>query len=205
MLRKFNLIGALVVSLCMLSTGRAVAFTIIVTEAGTPLVPNSLLELADHLGYFQREGVSVTLKRVAGTPTAVAVLSAGEGDMANVSLSALLKLTARGDTQFRAIFSPCKSFSYVIAARQEIGSVVDLRGRMFGVGQVGSLDYTLSRYVLRQHGLDSEAVQIVSVGSPQMRLKALAAGKIHATTTSIGTWTALADKPGLHLVVSKDE
>lgn len=191
--------------LALIVPGQAIAFTIVVTEPGTPLVPNSVIELAQRLGYFQREGVDVNFLRVAGTPTAMAALSAGQGDMANVSLESLLKITARGDTRFRAVASPAKSFSYVIAAREAIATVPQLRGKLFGIGQRGTLDDTLSRTVLRHKGIDPDDLRIVSVGHPEVRLKSLKAGKIDATTISFGSWAALPDKSGLHVIVSKDD
>jgi len=184
---------------------RAIAFTIVVTEPDVPLVPNSVLELAQSLGYFAREGVDVHFNRVNGTPMAIAVLSSGQGDMANVSLDALLKLTARGETRFRAVSSPAKSMPYVIAAREDIRSPAQLRGRTFGIGQAGTLDDTLTRSVLAHGGLAQTDVNYVSVGQPQLRLKALKAGKIDATTISYGSWLALPDKSGLHLLVSKEQ
>lgn len=191
--------------LVLLLPVRALAFTIIVTEPDVPLVPNSVLELAQSLGYFAREGVDVQFSRVNGTPLAIAALSSGQGDMANISLEALLKLTARGETRFRAVSSPAASMSYVIVSREEIGSPAELRAKTFGIGQTGTLDDTLTRTVLSARGLTQKDLNFVSVGQPQLRLKALKAGKIDATTISYGSWIALPDKSGLHIVVSQEE
>jgi NitT/TauT family transport system substrate-binding protein len=189
----------------LLLPAHAFAFTIVLTEPSTPLAPTSVIELAQRLGYFAREGVDVQFERVNGTPTAIAALSAGQGDMAEISVESLLKLSARGDTRFRAISSPAKSLSYVIAAREDIAALPDLRGKEFGIGQTGTLDDTLTRTVLRELGLDPGDLNIVSVGQPQLRLKALKAGKIDATTISYGTWMTLPDKSGLHILLPKDD
>lgn len=114
--------------------------------------------------------------------------------MANVSLDALLNLRARGETGYRAVSSPNKSFSFVIVARRDIGSVATLRGKVFGVGKVGSLDYSLSSAVLKREHFDPNDMHIVSIGSPRTRLQALVNGKIDATTVLYGTWTPLQDK-----------
>lgn len=196
---------ALTLLLALLLPARAFAFTFIVTEPSTPLVPTSVIELAQQLGYFAREGVDVKLERVSGTPMAIAALSAGQGDMAEISVESLLKLTARGDRRFRAVSSPAKSLSYVIAARDTIGSLAELNGKLFGIGQTGTLDDTLSRTVLQHSGTDPAALEMVSVGHPQLRLKALRAGKIDATTISYASWMTLPDKTGLHLLMSKDD
>jgi NitT/TauT family transport system substrate-binding protein len=201
MMRRF----ALTLALALLLPARAFAFTFIVTEPATPLVPTSVIELAQQLGYFTREGVDVKLERVSGTPMAIAALSAGQGDMAEISVESLLKLTARGDSRFRAVSSPAKSLSYVIAARDTISSLPELSEKVFGIGQAGTLDDTLSRTVLRHTGVDPAALDMVSVGHPQLRLKALRAGKIDATTISYASWMTLPDKTGLHLLLSKDD
>ena len=70
-------------------------FRLIVTDLERP----ARAELGDgsggELGYFEREGVEVELVRVQQTPSAVAALQAGEGDMANISVDAALQLVAR--------------------------------------------------------------------------------------------------------------
>ncbi len=180
------------------------AFTIIITEPNTPLVPNSIIELAQRLGYFEQQGVHVDFKRVPGTPLAIAALSAGDGDMANVSLAALLNLTKRGDARFRAVSSPSRSMSYVIAARNSVASMAELSGKPFGIGQAGTLDDTLNRLVLRSENVEPDAIRMVRIGAPELRLKALAAGQIDATTISLGTWAAFPNKAGLQVLLPQD-
>jgi len=194
------------VALCItpLRSAYSRPFTVIVTEAQTPLVPNSLIELAERLGYYRREGVDVKFVRVRGTPLALSALIAGQGDMANVSLQSLLALSARGKTRFRAVSSPSKTFSFMIVGRDSIDSPAALRGKKFGIGQVGSLDYSLSWQVMRSYGVDPKGLHVLTIGHPQARLMALLTGKIDATTASYGSWTALAHKAGLHIIVPKD-
>jgi NitT/TauT family transport system substrate-binding protein len=179
-------------------------FRVIVTDLVTPLVPNSIMELAGPLGYFEREGIDVDLIRVQQTPSAVAALRAGEGDMADIGVEAALQLVARGQLAIRAVMSPSVSLPYLIAAKAGIASIADLRGHVFGVGRVGSLDYSLSTAVLRSKGLRKGDIAFVGIGQPSVRARALAAGRIDATAISIGTWTSLADKSGLHVLVSSD-
>jgi len=179
-------------------------FRLIVTHLEPPLVPNSVMDLAVELGYFEQEGVAVELVRVQQTPSALAALQAGEGEMANVGVDALLQAIAAGATDLRAVTSPNTSLPFLIAARQEIASVDDLAGARFGVGRIGSLDHSLSSLVLDSMGADIEQSQIVTLGQPNVRAQALAAGQIDATTMSIGTWLNLPDKAGLHVLIDQD-
>ncbi|MFT3972333.1 MAG: ABC transporter substrate-binding protein [Amaricoccus sp.] len=182
----------------------AAPFRLVTTDLEPQLVPNSVMDLASSLGYFQREGVDVELVRVQQTPSAVAALQAGEGEMANISVDAALQLVARDQMQLKAVVSPNKSLPFLIAAKDDIASVDDLAGRSFGIGRVGSLDYSLSSKVLASKGVDTGKLDFVAIGQPNVRAQALAAGQIDATTMSVGVWLALPDKHGLHVLVDPD-
>lgn len=179
-------------------------FRLIVTHLEPPLVPNSVMDLAVELGYFSREGVQVELIRVQQTPLAVAALLAGAGDMANVGIDAVLQLQVQGTTTLKAVTSPNKSLPFLIAAKDAIATPADLVGLGFGVGRIGSLDYSLSTRVLASEGVAMNALDVVTLGQPVVRAQSLAAGQIDATTMSIGTWMSLPDKTGLHVLIPPD-
>ncbi len=182
----------------------AAPFRLILTHLEPPLVPNSVMDLALELGYFKREGVDVELVRVQQTPSALAALLAGEGDMANVSVDGVLQLVAQGTDTLRAVTSPNKSLPFLIAAKSEIATPGDLEGRSFGVGRIGSLDHSLSSKVLESQGVDMNALNLVTLGQPSVRAQALAAGQIDATTMSIGVWMSIPDTTGLSVLVPQD-
>jgi NitT/TauT family transport system substrate-binding protein len=163
-----------------------------------------VLDLALEQGYFAAEGVDVQLVRVEQTPSAVQAILAGEGEMANVAVDAVIQLNIQGEHRLRAVTSPNKSLPFLIAARDPIATPADLAGKRFGVGRVGSLDYSLSASVLGKEGVDFGGLQIVSLGQPNVRAQALAAGQIDATTMSEGTWLAMPDHAGLTVVVPQD-
>lgn len=188
----------------LVAPATAEPFRLIVTHLEPPLVPNSVMDLALELGYFEREGVEVELVRVQQTPSAIAAILSGEGDMANVGLDALLQLVGRGETGLRAVISPNKSLPFLIAARDDIASPADLAGRSFGIGRPGSLDHSLSTRVLGAMGVVMDSLEMVALGQPEARAQALAAGRIDATTMSIGVWQVLPDKQGLHVLVDAD-
>lgn len=179
-------------------------FRLIVTHLEAPLVPNSVMDLAVELGYFEAEGVNVELVRVQQTPSAIAALQSGEGEMANIGVDALLQVIHNGATDFRAVTSPNKSLPFLIAAKEDIASPADLKGRSFGVGRVGSLDHSLSSKVLSSLGLSLDDSEVIAIGQPDVRGQALLAGQIDATTISIGVWSELPDTEGLHVLVDQD-
>lgn len=187
-----------------LSAAVAAPFRLIVTDLQAPLVPNSIMDVALALGYFAREGVDVELVRVQQTPMAVTALQAGEGEMANIGVDTALQLVGRKQLDLRAVTSPGKSLYYLIAAQNDVATAADLASRSFGVGRVGSVDYGLSKQVLRHLGVDLDGLDIAALGQPAVRAQALAAGQIDATTLSLGAWMTLPDKAGLHVLVPPD-
>lgn len=195
--------AAALVAALMPGIALAQPFRLILTHLEPPLVPNSVMDLALELGYFEQEGVEVELVRVQQTPSALAALQAGEGEMANVGLDAVLQLHAQGVDDLIAVGSPNKSLPFLIAARDDYAAATDLEGARFGVGRIGSLDHSLSMNVLSAAGLDVETLEILSVGQPDVRAQALAVGQIDATTMSIGVWLALPDKDGLHVLIDQ--
>jgi NitT/TauT family transport system substrate-binding protein len=200
-----RLLGTAVLLWSVAGTGlQAEPFRLIVTHLEPPLVPNSVMDLAVELGYFEREGVEVELIRVQQTPLAVAALLAGEGEMANVGVDALVQLTIQQGPLLKAVSSPNKALPFLIAAKEDITTIADLAGRSFGVGRIGSLDHSLSTKVIEAGGVDTASLDFVTLGQPNVRAQALAAGQIDATTMSIGTWMAIPDTTGLHVLVPQE-
>jgi NitT/TauT family transport system substrate-binding protein len=202
MLRRLASAAALAIAIA--APAAADPFRLIVTDTETPLVPNSVMELAEQEGYFDRAGVEVEFVRVQQTPLAMAALRSGEGEMANVALESLLQATAQGATDLRGVMSPNKSLPYLIAGRGEIDALGDLAGKRFGIGRVGSVDHLLSMRVLEAAGVDVSKLELVALGQPQARAQALLAGQIDATTMGIGSFTAIDDDPQVSVLVDVD-
>jgi NitT/TauT family transport system substrate-binding protein len=179
------------------------SFQIVVTDVEPPVAPNSVIELAQRLGYYARQGVNVKLLRVQGTPIAVAALSAGQGDMANISVDTVLQLVARRQLALKGVISPNKALPYVVVAKNSITSVRMLEGKVVGIGRIGSVDYLQMRNVLERLGVRVDALRYLSVGQPAQRGQALAAGQIDATTMTIGSWISMPTHNGLHVLVDE--
>jgi NitT/TauT family transport system substrate-binding protein len=183
---------------------RAEPFQIIITEPETPLAPNSVIDLADRLGYYKKAGVDVQLIRVRATPSAVAALRSGQGDMANISLDIALQLIARGQMKLHGVISPDKALPFVVIGKKGLTSPKQLEGKIFGVGQIGSVDYVQTRNVLGNLGVNVDKIRYLAVGQPTVRAQSLMAGQIDATTITLGTWLTLPDRDKLDMVLDQE-
>jgi NitT/TauT family transport system substrate-binding protein len=176
-----------------------------VTDPSVSLIPNSVMWLAKDLGYYQREGLDVDLLELTGTPLAVAALVSGQADVANIGVPEVIELVASGKADLRAVHSANVRQYFLLAGRDDVGALADLKGRSFGVARLGSVDHTQSVIVMKALGLDPGSdVQFIGLGEPQNRAKALVAGNVDATTFSVATWQAIHREPSVHVLVDAD-
>jgi NitT/TauT family transport system substrate-binding protein len=170
-------------------------------SAPAPPLPNSVLWLAKDLGFYAREGLDVELLEFQGTPLAIAALISGDVDVANVSTSDVIRMNASKSQPMRAIHSPDARLYFLIAAREEIKSVAALQGKTFAVSRLGSVDHSLSSIALKALGLNPASLTMVAMGVPSTRAQALIAGRVDATTLSLGTWITIQKDPSVRVLV----
>ena len=170
-------------------------------SAPAPPLPNSVLWLAKDLGFYAREGLDVELNEFQGTPLAIAAMLSGDVDIANISTSEVIRMNAAKGQPMRAIHSPDARLYFLIAARDEFKSVAALQGRTFAVSRLGSVDHSLSSIALKSLGLNPASLTMVAMGVPSTRAQALVAGRVDATSLSIGTWITIQKEPGVRILV----
>jgi len=174
-----------------------------VIDANFNTTSASVFRLADEQGYFERHGVHVTYVSLDGTPAAVAALNSGEVDLADISIDAAIRLRAENDVPVRGFIASSMGAAFLIAGKDDIQTLADLAGRSYAIADNGSLDHTLTQAVLRANGAEEPAW--VAIGAPDVRVQALAAGQVDATTVSFGTWSSIEGTPGLHVILQPDE
>ena len=166
---------------------------------------SSVFQLAEQFGFYQKHGVKITIVPLEGTPQAIAALNSGAVDIADISIDAALRLRADNDLPIRGFVSASRGPAFLIAARAEIKTVEDLGGRSYAIADSGSLDHTLTEAVLRSYGIAADAPDFVAIGAPDVRIQALAAGRIDATTVSYGTFLSINNPAGVHVLVEPND
>lgn len=147
---------------------------------------------AESLGYFEDEGLDVTLTATGGGAEALQQLVAENFDVAEVAPDAALGVMDELDLYpFFTYFS--RSFrDFGIPADGEVGGVADLEGKTIGVSSLSGGEVPLVNYVLSQNGIEPENVDIVAVGDePANILSALESNRIQAFASGQSTFVAL--------------
>ncbi len=166
---------------------------------------DSVLKLAESLGFYEKHGVKVTIVPLEGTPQAVAALNSGAVDLADIGIDAAIRLRADNGLPVRGIVAGTLGAPYLIAVRSEITKVEDLVGKSFAIADNGSLDHTYTELVLDSMGVAADGPKYVAIGAPAARVQALAAGKVDATTVSYGTFLPIENAPGISILVSPEK
>ena len=153
-------------------------------SAPAPPLPNSVLWLAKDLGFYQREGLDVELTEFQGTPLAIAAMIAGEVDVANVSTSEVIRMTATKGQPMRAIHSPDARLYFLLCGprRNQVGQR-PARQNLCRFSRIGSVDHSLSMLALKSLGFNPAGLKLIAMGVPSTRAQALVAGRVDATIT----------------------
>ena len=206
MKRKLRTMQALLLALC-LALGLGAAFAQMSPEeaaaqydfdlSGVSLTTTSSLEgallmpqayMLDMLEAWGAEVEIVTLTTTSG----VQALIANRSDLAPHGADELIIGAAEG-ADLLAIGSPQSKINYVLVGATDIQSVEDLEGRTIGMSGPAGFDALLTRFSLRDAGLDPESdVNFVQIGGSPDRAAALLAGRVDAATIGLDDWFDLA-------------
>ncbi|MBI2369863.1 MAG: ABC transporter substrate-binding protein [Deltaproteobacteria bacterium] len=132
--------------------------------------------VARDAGFFERNGLEVTLVFVEGSPKIMQVLLAGESQIVDTTGPALLNARA-GGSPVVLIAGSVNVMPYYLIVHPSISSPADLKGKVGANHIPGTAADTVIRIGLKALGLDPDRdVSLRAIGNIPMRLQALAAG-----------------------------
>src|SRR5437773_9179924 len=143
------------------------------------------LTLADQLGYFKDEGLSVTISDRRGGSEALAAMMGGSVDMVTGFYEHTIRARAQGKHLVMvALFDRYPGLVLMVGKSHfnEVRSIKDLVGKPVGVTAPGSSTDQLVKYILRQNNLDPQSIPVVTGGIATM-LAALEQDRVWAGVT----------------------
>lgn len=126
-------------------------------------------DLANQLGYFEKEGLKLNITYVqGGTATAQALLS-GQVDFSTNSIDHAFKSAVQGKDNLRMVVLMNQTPGMVLLAgskhKGRIKSISDLKGMSLGVTSKGSATHMVLAYLLSRNGVNPDSVTIFNAGS----------------------------------------
>lgn len=161
------------------------------TSSGVPVrialtnVPIAYLPviLAQELGYYRQEGLSVTVDDFSSASKVMQALLAGSADVAAGSYEQDIQMAAE-ERRVKAFVLmlryPSRVLVVVPQRAQTIRRTEDLRGATVGVAGLGSTNHLFLNYVLLQHGVRPEEVKPVAIGTAASAVAAMQHGQVDA-------------------------
>jgi ABC-type nitrate/sulfonate/bicarbonate transport system substrate-binding protein len=136
-------------------------------------------EIAETQGFFKKHGLNVEVTQFRASPELLTAVVSGTIDIALSGITAVLTARQRG-LPLKAFYVETVAPFYYLLASPDIASMQDAvnKGATAGVSGIGSLDYTMTRYLFKRAGLDPDKIKYVQAGTPGQRTAALEAGRV---------------------------
>jgi putative hydroxymethylpyrimidine transport system substrate-binding protein len=145
-----------------------------------PNAVHSGIYAAQHRGFFEDEGIELTIREPSSTRDAPSLLEAGRADLAVMDINDFGIARERGaDLRELGAIVQRPLASVIARDRNEVRTPADLAGKTVGVTGVPSDDAVLDT-VLASGGLAPDSVERIEIGFNAV--SALAAGRIDAAT-----------------------
>lgn len=161
--------------------------------------------VADQKGFLKQEGISDGKVLVfKGDADALQALTGGTVDISVSSLTGLVESIKAGQ-KFKAVWAGFNQPYFEWWALSKYKSMAETKGGRYAVTKFGALTDFLTRYALRQAGLDPEKdVKILALGGSPQSLPAMEAGQIDVTILSVPANYVAAEKGFVRLMGMKD-
>jgi NitT/TauT family transport system substrate-binding protein len=166
---------------------------IVVSYPSKSITNFPILETARQKGFFQKEGLHVSLVYIRGGLD-IKTLLTNDADFAMGSTTAVTAFVA--GAPLRIVLSYNAHVDQGLYAQAKYRRIADLKGQPIGSLNPGGLVDTMVRRILIKNGLQPERdVNLLAMGGTPERYAALKAGAIAATMLS-SPFNFLADKEG---------
>src|SRR5437899_1376775 len=134
-------------------------------KIAVPVTPPNVVHLppyvAQELGYFKDENLTVELVRFEGGVGALKAMVAGGVNLAGTSTEPVVNAISQG-VEVKVVGSYAPNISQVFAVRGDIiKAPADLKGKRIGIQEAGAFADALSRAYLNKVGIDAKDVQFV--------------------------------------------
>lgn len=152
------------------------------------------LTIAEQLGYFREEGLTIRISDFAGGSQALRAVVGGSADVVSGAYEHTINMQAKNQImQCFALMGRAPQISIGIAKSRAAGykSPKDMKGMKVGVSAPGSSTNMMVNFFIAKEGLKPSDVAIVGVGTGSGAIAALKSGQIDAISNTDPVMTKL--------------
>jgi len=137
------------------------------------------INIAQHKGFFEREGIDFKVVGLRGTSFQVEELDRGNVEVVNTAMPYLIQAVLKGSNSVGIVGGPANQV-YSLIAKPEIKSFDDLKGKMVGMSLAVDTISIASRMLLEKHGLKEPAYRTRELVGTPVRADCLNKGECDA-------------------------
>ncbi|MSP41122.1 MAG: ABC transporter substrate-binding protein [Deltaproteobacteria bacterium] len=143
---------------------------------------SAILWIAQSQGLFAKHGLEVETIYLRSSNLQMAAMATGDVQFASSGGAPVLSAVAGGQ-DLKIVASPSNRLAYDVVVRPEIKEARDLRGKRFGVTNIGGTTWMAAILALEHLGLDHQRdqIRINALGNQTILAQAVEAGNIDAT------------------------
>ena len=143
---------------------------------------SAVLWIAQGQGIFAKHGLEVETIYLRNSSLQMAALATGDVQIASSGGAPVLSAVSGGQ-DLKIVASPSNRLAYDVVVRPEIKEAKDLRGKRFGVTNIGGTTWMAAILALEHLGLDAsrDQVRINAIGNQTILAQAIEAGNIDVT------------------------
>jgi ABC-type nitrate/sulfonate/bicarbonate transport system substrate-binding protein len=160
-------------------------------------------KLAEALGYYEDEGLDVTLEYVDGSGEAITQMLAGRGEVSVLGTGTVIEGLEEGHTDLRVIGNVNYGSVFFLTAPEDgdLRSPEDMEGKKIGISELSGGEVPVVRGIVQSAGLDPDTdVELVPIGTgTALAVEAIREGRVDAYGGSINDIVAV-EVQGLPLV-----
>ncbi len=149
-------------------------------------------------GYFDQQGLNVTLARIAAGAPILSALQGGDVPIAFVGAQQIVEADLKG-AQFVLVGGFINTLDQQIYTIPSITKVEQLKGQALGVTNFGAITHVAGRVAMEKLGLKDQ-VNFIATGGPPETLASIQTGKVQGGIFS-PPQSFQAETQGLHMLV----
>jgi NitT/TauT family transport system substrate-binding protein len=160
------------------------------------------LILAQQLGYFKDQGLTVEVSAFPGGSKALEALMGGSVDIVSGAYSNTLTMAAK-DQALIAFVAQVRCPGFVLGiskAHPDVTAASGMKGLKVGVSAPGSSTHMVLNYILNKGGLHPDDVSVIGVGTSSGAVAAVRTGQIDAMINNDPILTILTESGDLHSI-----
>ena len=139
--------------------------------------------VAHHSGYLAQEGLETRPVVFRSGVQLIQSVIGGDAQIGVCSVPEVIQGIGAG-AKVKVPWGNSNLMPFAVVSRPDIRSIQELRGKKIAISSPGSLTDFLTRYVLKNKGLEPSQVSLLSIGGVSTRFAALLSGGVDASLIS---------------------